>query len=343
MDKEYRYLVATQCMTYNQASFIEDAINGFASQETSFPVVFLIVDDASIDGEQQVIKKWCKENLSDADCKSFWHQMPYGEFASSPLKGKPQVDFKILLLRDNYHQSGRHYEKISLISEWLDNAKYNAICEGDDYWINPQKLQIQVDFMESHPDYALCHTDFNLANGMRRNHTNVPVENDNYFPESIINGVRIGTATSLYRTDALQKCPHNFMVNKWPMGDYPLWIELSHEGKIKYFPIITACYRVVENSSSHGSLEKEIAFTNANLEIKRFYAEYYGVHLPNDGLTKSYYLRIMKCAHKHGSKEVARNCLNDAYRKKAVTLKTMVFFLATYSKIINRIVGLYWS
>lgn len=343
MDKEYRYLVATQCMTYNQASFIEDAINGFASQETSFPVVFLIVDDASTDGEQQVIKKWCKENLSDADCKSFWHQMPYGEFASSPLKGKPQVDFKILLLRDNYHQSGRHYEKISLISEWLDNAKYNAICEGDDYWINPQKLQIQVDFMESHPDYALCHTDFDLTSGKHRNHSNPSVENDNYFPNSIIQGLRIGTATSLYRTESLQKCPQKYRENQWPMGDYPLWIELSHEGKIKYFPIVTACYRVVENSSSHGSLEKEIAFANANLEIKRFYAHYYGINLPDDGYTKGYFLRIMKCAYKHGSKEVARNCLKESYRKKMLTLKTVVFWGATHSKIINKIIGLYWS
>lgn len=55
MEQDYKYKVVTLCMTYNQASYIEETLHGFTMQETSFPMVFCIVDDASTDGEQMTI------------------------------------------------------------------------------------------------------------------------------------------------------------------------------------------------------------------------------------------------------------------------------------------------
>lgn len=63
MDNESRFMVCIHCMTYNQSAYITDALNGFAMQQTDFPFVALIFDDASTDGEQGVIKKYLEEHF----------------------------------------------------------------------------------------------------------------------------------------------------------------------------------------------------------------------------------------------------------------------------------------
>ena len=60
---EYKYLVSVRCMTYNHAPYILDALNGFVMQKTTFPYVVQVVDDASTDGEQEVIRKYVAEQF----------------------------------------------------------------------------------------------------------------------------------------------------------------------------------------------------------------------------------------------------------------------------------------
>lgn len=338
-----KYLVATRCMTYNQKAYIEDALRGFAMQDTTFPIVFIIVDDASTDGEQELLKRWVENNLKKEEGVSIWEKLPYGNLASSTLIGKPLSHFIVLLLNENYYQTGRDSQKREYIKKWFEDAKYNAFCEGDDYWVNQNKLQMQVDFMESHPDYVLCHTDFDLTSGKPRNHRFKIAKNDEYFPQCIIEGIHIGTATSLYRLDAYNKRPRMNVGKNWPMGDYPMWIELLHEGKAKYMPIVTAHYREVENSFSHGSLQKELSFAKAVLDIRKFYAEYYGLDLPNGGLSKDYYLTVMKCAYKYKSKHEAKKCFKEAAANKMLSIKLLFFLSATYSRIINKMLRYFWS
>ena len=183
---EYKIMVATRCFTYNHAPYIEDALRGFAMQETSFPVVYIIVDDASVDGEQDVLKKWAGENLVCPEGTELWQETPYGQLAVATLRGKSKSTFVILLLAKNHCSTGNSSLKFEYIAEWYDNAKYKALCEGDDYWIDSKKLQMQIDFLEKHPEYVMCHTDFDLSNGGKRNHTIVQMEDDNYFPDIIL-------------------------------------------------------------------------------------------------------------------------------------------------------------
>ena len=56
MEQNYKYMVVTKCMTYNQSKFICDTLKGFEMQATTFPVVYCIVDDASTDGEQGLLQ-----------------------------------------------------------------------------------------------------------------------------------------------------------------------------------------------------------------------------------------------------------------------------------------------
>lgn len=332
MYEEYAYLVATQCMTYNHARFIQDALHGFAIQETDFPVAFVVIDDASTDGEQDVLEAWANDNLEIENDYSIWEDIPCGRIAKATIKGKPLSTLVILLLTENHTQTGKGDHKRGYVSEWLDNAKYNAICEGDDYWVNPRKLQIQVDFMESHPDYVLCYTDFDLSNGLRRNHFTPVISNDNYFPQSIIHGVQIGTATTLFRKDVFLSIPRLNKDKCWSMGDLPMWIEMSHEGKFKFLPIVTAHYRIADQSASHGSLEKEISFAKESLAIRHFYADYYGVPFPNNGYRKGFYVTLMKCAFKHHDKQIAGLFLKEAIDNKMISFKLLLFYLGTMTK-----------
>lgn len=158
MDRVYKFMVATRCFTYNQADYITETLEGFAMQKTTFPCVFIIVDDASKDGEQEVLHDWAENNLVIERGNETAHvKLPYGERYVAFLKDKPNSLFVVLLLYENHF---RKKSKYPYISEWQVNAKYRAICEGDDYWTEPHKLQIQIDYLESHPEIPYSCTRF---------------------------------------------------------------------------------------------------------------------------------------------------------------------------------------
>lgn len=155
MGTDNKYMVATRCYTFNHAPYIEQTLKGFAMQETTFPVVYCIVDDASTDGEQRVLREWADKNLSMCEKSvSCIRKEEYGEVMVSHYKENKNVIFVIILLKENHYKQKK--SKLQYVSEWLNNSKYHALCEGDDYWTDPYKLQIQVSFLENHIDYSIC-------------------------------------------------------------------------------------------------------------------------------------------------------------------------------------------
>lgn len=143
-------LVSVICITYNQAPFVERAIYSFLKQKTNFDFEIIIHDDCSNDGTEQIIKKI---------------QEKYPE--------------KITLLTEKENQFSKGVNIAYDILLPIIRGKYVACCEGDDCWIDENKLQIQADFMEMHPNYTLyCH------NGIK--HNNITEENTivNPFPKS---------------------------------------------------------------------------------------------------------------------------------------------------------------
>lgn len=156
MKKATAPLVCVKCMTYNHAHFIIEAMDGFCSQETNFAYVCCIVDDASTDGEQNIIINYLTNNfevkndsiarIDDTDNYTF-------HFARHNYN--KNCYFAVFLLKFNHYKLGK--DKQSYLKEW-NNVKYTAFCEGDDYWTDSQKLQLQVDFLEKNPEFSLtCH------------------------------------------------------------------------------------------------------------------------------------------------------------------------------------------
>lgn len=121
-------LVSIDCSTYNHEQYISQALNGFLKQKTNFHFEIIVHDDASTDNTAKIIKK-------------YQSQFPY-------------------LFRCIY-QSENQYSKNEKniwgdITFPLARGKYIALCEGDDYWTDPFKLQKQVDFLENNKDYSIC-------------------------------------------------------------------------------------------------------------------------------------------------------------------------------------------
>lgn len=115
------------CLAYNHEFFIRKCLDGFMMQKTDFPFEVLIHDDASTDNTPQIIREY---------------QSKY-----------PDI-IKPIFQKENQYSKGIWITGIHQLPR--AKGKYIAFCEGDDYWTDPYKLQKQVDFLETHPDYSLC-------------------------------------------------------------------------------------------------------------------------------------------------------------------------------------------
>ena len=170
-DNNYKYKVCINCHTYNQSKYICDALNGFTMQTTDFPFIIMLVDDASIDGEKEIISNYVSENfiMINSLCK----ETDYAIIQYAKHKTNLNCHIIIHYLKYNHYQIRK--AKDPYLSEWRKSSEYEALCEGDDYWIDPYKLQKQVDFLKEHSDYGMCHTAYiNTFSNKRRKQPSSP-------------------------------------------------------------------------------------------------------------------------------------------------------------------------
>lgn len=239
--KDTEYLVSIRCLTYNHARYITDAMNGFCMQQTSFPFVALIVDDASTDGEQDVIKEYLDKHFDMLTAQE--RETEDAFFIEVDHKENKFCHFVVVLLKKNlYHIKSK---KLSLVSKWEDNVKYRAGCEGDDYWTDPLKLQKQVKYMEEHKECCMtaCAADW-VKEGKLFKNDSVSDESRDLTTDEVIlgGGGYLATCSLVYDNSKL-----NGVIPKWRknanVGDYPLQIQGTLEGKLHYFPDTMCVYR----------------------------------------------------------------------------------------------------
>ncbi len=209
------YTVFILCLTYNHEKYIEDTLKGFIMQKTTFPYVALIIDDASTDNTVNIIKDY--ENK-------------YPDI----IKG--------VYLKENHYSKGKSKE--TYIRPWRDKSKYEALCEGDDYWIDPLKLQKQIDFLETNTDFTLCGTNGivlweNASNSLE--YFNNIFSSQELFPNHIIGKWAFPTASLVFRNTIIENYP------KWTSeiysGDLTLILIAMNKGRIYAFSDITCIYR----------------------------------------------------------------------------------------------------
>lgn len=330
-----KYKVCVRCFTFNQAKFIEETMNGFVMQQTNFPFVCCIVDDSSTDGEQNVIKQYMNANFAMSDSTvAYEKETDYAHILFAQHKENKSCFFAVLLLKVNLYSE--EYKKFQYISEWRDSSDYEALCEGDDYWVCVNKLQKQADFLDCHPDYGLVHTDFDLVKG-KRNHKVIIHDDGNYWPYSLTEGLDIGTLTSMIRLSVFKSIPKLYLNKNWLMGDKPMWIEISRYYKIHYIPEVMAKYRVLRDSESHGNIDKLIAFLDSGADITSFYANYFGVSMKSKEKWLYYHETLMKYACRLAEKEYALKFLVNAFRNRCVSVKLLIWYLGANFSFVRKI------
>lgn len=244
-------LVSIKCIAFNQKDYISDALDGFLMQKTDFPFEIVVHDDASTDGTDLIIRQY-EEKFPDI------------------IKG----------LYETENQYSKHDGSLQRIINGALHGKYVAFCEGDDYWIDEKKLQKQVDFLESNPDYGLCYTQTKVFRQKENRHDgNTFGVSFNGFDDLVQNGNRIPTLTVCMRRDIYEKYLEEVKPfdKHWLMGDYPAWLYFAYKSKIKFLEEATAVYRVLEESMSHSKdLKKQANFIKSTIDIQKFFLEFAG-------------------------------------------------------------------
>jgi glycosyltransferase involved in cell wall biosynthesis len=243
-------LVSVITIAYNQVRYIEQTLDSILAQRTSFDFEVLVGDDCSSDGTAEVIAKYAKRH--------------------------PQI---VPVLRKTNFGPNANFQDLAR----RVRGKFVAICEGDDFWTDPNKLQKQVDFFEEHPEFTVC---FHQVKVLYENHPEI----EEFFPERCSREL---SREHLLRQNCIQT---NSVMYRWRFGpDYPF--ELKPEivpgdwythllqakvGRIGYLDDCMAVYRRHSNgmwSPYVTELARSRRYGNGEIEFFRSLKEHFGGRL----------------------------------------------------------------
>lgn len=231
-------IVSICCITYNQEKYIRKALDSFINQKTNFKYEVIVHDDASTDNTAKIIKQ-------------------YEEKYPNIIRGVYE--------KENQYSLG----KWCLIKTCKEaRGKYIAICEGDDFWIDENKLQRQVNYLETHPGCTLCFHNATILDMNSNTMVNkfIPQNNDvkKYLKSDNIYNVGelellgfIPTASFMFRTESLDKLP-NWFENCF-VQDWPLKLVMTSFGYAYFIDRTMSAYR----KNAEGSV------TNANEKTEK--------------------------------------------------------------------------
>ena len=298
--------VSICCITYNQAKYIKQCLDGFIMQKTNFPFEVLIHDDASVDGTKEIIEEYTRKY--------------------------PDI------IKPVYENENQYSKGVSISKTYnfpRVRGKYVVMCEGDDYWTDEYKLQKQVDFMEANPDYTIC---FHRVKRIFE----TGIKEDDIFPtqtmvdagftfENLLKCNFIQTNSVMYRWNAIDDVAAKFPSDILP-GDWYLHLMFAKEGKIKFMEDIMSVYRVNANGVWYDSYKDKQAFYLKNcFKLMNFYKNVYKnlITNKNDKIYLEYIYKNFKIIRKKINES---NCHNK---------KNM--FLFKNFPIVLKVVKIYYN
>jgi glycosyltransferase involved in cell wall biosynthesis len=232
-------------MTFNQAPYIRQALDSALGQKTDFPVRVLVHDDCSTDGTREIVEAYRSAHPERVDA--------------------------ILQDRNQFSQ-GKRVMRI-LISEM--QGEYLALLDGDDFWQDERKLQVQADFLDAHPGCVMCQTQtlhFNDTTGrVERRFPPPPRRRLQLTCGDLAAGNFVQTSAVMFRASAVPDFPDEF--EALPFGDYALFAMLAQSGWIGYIDEPMATYRIHSSnlwfarprSARAGATDKVLRFLAAHL------------------------------------------------------------------------------
>lgn len=223
-------LVSIRCLVYNHEPYLRQCLDGFVMQQTTFPFEAIVHDDASTDGSAAIIREYAEKY--------------------------PDI---IKPIYETENQYSKHDGSLTRIMDAAmhPNSKYVALCEGDDYWTDPHKLQMQADVLENNPDCTIVFSRVQIVNkkGTELNksipaHPELFTEGiitlDDYMLSEFYYGYwTFHTSTFFYRRSCMElhnKLSKTLYVH-YPYNDQPLLLSCLFQGKGYYLSNITGRYR----------------------------------------------------------------------------------------------------
>jgi len=270
-------VVSICCVTYNHSEFLEDALEGFLNQDTDFPFEIIIHDDASTDGTTDIVMEYAKKY---------------------PSIIKPIV------------QTENQFSKASLLFPRLvlpqAIGKYIALCDGDDYWTDNKKLQMQIDFLEDNLDYVITYSDCQSFDDTGHLDIVLGGATRDLDSEELMKSTPIYTMTSCFR-NVIKTIPQDLMSARY--GDLVIWSLLGAYGRGKYLPDIKpTAYRIhgggvhSTKNTRHRAMMQLITYSSLLAYYQR---------LSNDKLSRYFMVKIFKsCIRMVGIISIGKYIIN---------------------------------
>lgn len=251
-------LVSIKCLVYNHEPYLRQCLDGFVMQKTNFPFEAIVHDDASTDHSADIIREYAEKY--------------------------PDI---IKPIYETENQWSKHDGSLAKIMDEACKGRYIALCEGDDYWTDPLKLQKQADILEGNKDVAMIYTGFQPINAksqkiyvpyleyyMKKSHSgNILID--------LVNGNYIMTLTTMLRKEVFNT---NIYRSSPIHGlDYNIFLSAAAIGKIYYLPEKTGCYRITQTGAMH-TMNK---WVNSSIDKVRLYFVRCIINCKIDGLTRN--------------------------------------------------------
>lgn len=315
-------VVSIIMVTYNHGRFISSAIEGCLMQKIDFRMELIIADDASADENQQIIRQYADQN--------------------------PEI-IRPILRSVNIGANPNWFDAFS-----KSKGRYIAICEGDDYWTDPLKLQKQVDLLEADKNIGMVCTDYSRfyqSSGiLKRNCFDTEKYHDGIrFENYILDMSTIGTATVVIRKEIVRKflteLPQEVR-DTFVGSDTPLWLFTGVYSKIAVIPDDTAVYRFLENSACHfDDPEDHYKFVLKGFGMADYF---YGKYGNNDRhLYEQLTRKKLKAALFHGYRSRNSSLAKESYAKLtayslSIKQRIAAWFLLTgsYNRFLNNATSL---
>lgn len=214
-------MVSVYCLAFNHERYIRNALEGFVHQDTNFKYEVFVHDDASTDKTAEIIRHYATKY--------------------------PDI-IKPIYQKENQYSKGISISREIIFPKM--KGKYVAICEGDDYWCDNNKLQKQVDFLENNEEYSACvhNTEqINCRNGEKSYINDSKIDMDLQFEKVVERGNSQFQLSSLVCRKDLFLIPSEITAKGF--SDYPLAIYLMFKGKIRYFKEVMSVYRLFSEGS----------------------------------------------------------------------------------------------
>lgn len=209
-------MVSICSITFNHAAYIRECLDGFLMQKCDFDFEILIHDDASTDGTSDIIKEY---------------QEKYPHIIKPIIQTENKWSKGVRTIQSTYNFSRA-------------KGKYIAMCEGDDYWTDPLKLQKQVEFLESNSGYSMCFTNAKvlLEGNIGKSYKNLysHLTSGEYSGTDILKKWTIPTASVVYRRIENIEFPID---DRFIFGDIVLFLTLARYGKLYCINEKTVVYR----------------------------------------------------------------------------------------------------